>query len=187
MCIRDSFSFLLVQLALKNGLKPLNILGNNLASVNPSSLSHRFSKKDLPKELSPIADHLNQLMARLESGFIRERQFSSDLAHELRTPIAELKMMSEVALRWPEKNDENYVEETLDIARQLHETMETLLNLNRFENGQEELKLEDVCIKTTLIEGLDKYEDQIKRKNIKVDLEIPCLLYTSDAADERLV
>ena len=51
-------------------------------------------------------------------------------------------MMSEVALRWPEKNDENYVEETLDIARQLHETMETLLNLNRFENGREELKLE---------------------------------------------
>ena len=171
--IAGFFSFLLVQLALKNGLKPLNILGNNLASVNPSSLSHRFSKKDLPKELSPIADHLNQLMARLESGFIRERQFSSDLAHELRTPIAELKMMSEVALRWPEKNDENYVEETLDIARQLHETMETLLNLNRFENGQEELKLEDVCVKTTLIEGLDKYEDQIKRKNIKVNLEIP--------------
>ena len=165
-------SFLLVQIALKNGLKPLEVLGINLASVNPSSLSHRFSKKDLPEELTPIADHLNQLMSRLESGFNRERQFSSDLAHELRTPIAELKMMSEVALRWPDKKDENYAEETLDIALQLQETIETLLSLNRFENGQQELKAEEVNLNSIIKEGLKKYRDQIERKKIEINLEV---------------
>ena len=165
-------SFLLVQIALRNGLKPLEVLGINLASVNPSSLSHRFSKKDLPEELTPIADHLNQLMSRLESGFNRERQFSSDLAHELRTPIAELKMMSEVALRWPDKKDENYAEETLDIALQLQETIETLLSLNRFENGQQELKAEEVNLNSIIKEGLKKYRDQIERKKIEINLEV---------------
>ena len=165
-------SFLLVQIALRNGLKPLEVLGINLASVNPSSLSHRFSKKDLPEELTPIADHLNQLMSRLESGFNRERQFSSDLAHELRTPIAELKMMSEVALRWPDKKDENYTEETLDIALQLQETIETLLSLNRFENGQQELKAEEVNLNSIIKEGLKKYRDQIERKKIEINLEV---------------
>ena len=165
-------SFLLVQIALRNGLKPLEVLGINLASVNPSSLSHRFSKKDLPEELTPIADHLNQLMSRLESGFNRERQFSSDLAHELRTPIAELKMMSEVALRWPDKKDENYAEETLDIALQLQETIETLLSLNRFENGQQELRAEEVNLHSIIKEGLKKYRDQIERKKIEINLEV---------------
>ena len=165
-------SFLLVQIALRNGLKPLEVLGINLASVNPSSLSHRFSKKDLPEELTPIADHLNQLMSRLESGFNRERQFSSDLAHELRTPIAELKMMSEVALRWPDKKDENYAEETLDIALQLQETIETLLSLNRFENGQQELRAEEVNLHSIIKEGLKKYRDQIERKKIEINLKV---------------
>lgn len=170
--IAGFLSFFLVHFALKNGLKPLNVLGTNLASVNPSSLSHRFSKDELPRELSPIADHLNELMVRLESGFNRERQFSSDLAHELRTPIAELKMMSEVALRWPDKKDENYTEETLDIALQLQETIETLLSLNRFENGQQELRAEEVNLSSIIKEGLKKYRDQIERKKIKINLEV---------------
>ena len=147
-------------------------MGNNLSSVNSSSLSHRFSKDGIPIELSPITDHLNDLMVRLESGFNRERQFSSDLAHELRTPIAELKMMSEVALRWPEKKNENYASETLEIAQQLQDTIETLLSLNRFENGQEELKIEELCLKTIMKECLEKHENQISDKNIKVDIKI---------------
>ena len=170
--IAGFLSFLLVSLALRNGLKPLNSMGNNLSSVNSSSLSHRFSKKGLPIELAPITDHLNDLMARLESGFNRERQFSSDLAHELRTPIAELKMMSEVALRWPEKKNDNYALETLEISQQLQDTIETLLSLNRFENGQEKLKIEELCLKTVINECLEKHEKQISNKDIKVDIKV---------------
>ncbi len=78
-------SFSLVHFALKNGLKPLYVLGNKLASVDSSSLSHRFSKNDLPVELSPICGHLNKLMERLEDGFERERRFSGDLACQVST------------------------------------------------------------------------------------------------------
>ena len=128
-------SFALVHFALKNGLKPLYSLGNKLASVDSSSLNHRFSKNDLPVELSPICDHLNELIGRLEDSFERERRFSGNLAHELRTPIAELKMMAEVTLRWPENETESHANETLDIAQQLQEIIESLLALSRYENG----------------------------------------------------
>ena len=51
---------------------------------------------DLPLELQGIAAKLNELLGRLEVSFARERRFTSDAAHELRTPLAELKAMTEL-------------------------------------------------------------------------------------------
>ena len=47
-------------------------------------------------------EQLNQLLTRLENAFDRERQLTSDIAHELKTPIAELRNLCEVGSRWPE-------------------------------------------------------------------------------------
>jgi|TARA_B110000196_G_scaffold180024_1_gene154407 signal transduction histidine kinase len=166
------FSFSLVHFALKNGLKPLYALGNKLASVDSSSLSHRFSKIDLPVELSPICEHLNKLMERLEDGFERERRFSGDLAHELRTPIAELKMMAEVALRWPENNAESHANETLDIAQQLQEIIESLLALNRYDNGDEDPVYEKIPLHKFTKDCWDPFVQKAEEKNIKVAIKI---------------
>lgn len=166
------FSFSLVHFALKNGLKPLYALGNKLASVDSSSLSHRFSKIDLPVELSPICEHLNKLMERLEDGFERERRFSGDLAHELRTPIAELKMMAEVALRWPENNAESHANETLDIAQQLQEIIESLLALNRYDNGDEDPVYEKIPLHKFTKDCWDPFVQKAEEKKIKVTIKI---------------
>ncbi|MBT7981429.1 MAG: hypothetical protein HN584_02595 [Akkermansiaceae bacterium] len=165
-------SFFLVHFALKNGLKPLYVLGNKLASVDSSSLSHRFSKNDLPAELSPICGHLNKLMERLENGFERERRFSGDLAHELRTPIAELKMMAEVALRWPENNTESHANETLDIAQQLQEIIESLLALSRYENGDEDPACEKILLQKFTEDCWDPFVKKAEEKNIRVTINI---------------
>ena len=165
-------SFSLVHFALKNGLKPLYTLGNNLASVDSSSLSHRFSKNDLPVELSPICEHLNELMERLENGFEREKRFSGDLAHELRTPIAELKMMAEVALRWPENNAESHANETLDIAQQLQEIIESLLALSRYENGDEGLTYEKLSLHEFITNCWEPFAQKAEEKNIRVTINI---------------
>jgi len=165
-------SFSLVHFALKNGLKPLYVLGNKLASVDSSSLSHRFSKNDLPVELSPICGHLNKLMERLEDGFERERRFSGDLAHELRTPIAELKMMAEVALRWPENNTESHANETLDVAQQLQEIIESLLALSRYENGDEDPTCEKILLQKFTGDCWDPFVKKAEEKNIRVTINI---------------
>jgi signal transduction histidine kinase len=101
---RPSLTFARKACPLSNwaGLSPLNQLANQAASITADSLATRFPTEIWPGELTPISSRLNDLLERLEQSFERERRFSADLAHELRTPIAELRSLAELALKWPE-------------------------------------------------------------------------------------
>ena len=78
-------TWLVVARVLGRELAPLNKLAECAAQINAGSLATRFPTSALPGELAPITNRLNDLLARLEESFERERQFSADLAHELRT------------------------------------------------------------------------------------------------------
>jgi len=120
---------LLVSVALRHGLLPLRLLGEQTRSIDAPSLHTRFDQAAAPAELQPVYAALNELLQRLEQSFERERRFSADLAHEMRTPVAELKMLSEVALKWPEEADANTHTQALEIANQLESLIDTLLSL----------------------------------------------------------
>ncbi len=102
---------------LNRELAPLNLLANQAAHITASSLATRFPTETLPGELMPISSRLNDLLERLEQSFERERRFSADLAHELRTPIAELRILAEFALKWPENRVLQTDHEVLAICR----------------------------------------------------------------------
>ncbi|MBI4880024.1 MAG: sensor histidine kinase N-terminal domain-containing protein [Planctomycetes bacterium] len=75
----------------RRGLRPLAALGQEVASIEAGSLSRRVSRRGLPLELDGMAAKLNELLARLEQAFQRERRVTGNIAHELRGPIAELR------------------------------------------------------------------------------------------------
>jgi two-component system sensor histidine kinase QseC len=82
---------LLIWLIVSQGLRPLRKLANMLGSKQPEDLSPLVI--DSPRrELAKIIDSSNGLLQRLETSLQRERQFASDAAHELRTPISTLKV-----------------------------------------------------------------------------------------------
>ena len=139
-------TILLVSLALRHGLRPLRVLGEQTQAIDAPSLHARFDAAHAPAELKPIYTALNDLLQRLDLGFERERRFSADLAHEMRTPVAELKMISEVALKWPEQADASTHEQSLEIANQLESLIETLLSLARLESGESELQITTVNV-----------------------------------------
>lgn len=85
-------------LTTRTGLAPLRRFRRQAASIGAQSLGQRLSDTDLPSELSALAHELNGMLQRIDFGYRRLQEFSVDLAHELRTPIATLLGRSQVAL-----------------------------------------------------------------------------------------
>ena len=136
----------MVNISLRRGHAPLEELARQAAAIDAKSLKSRFPVDSMPEELRPIAGRLNDLLQRLESSFERERRFSADIAHELRTPLAELRTLAEVELAWPEGESSEKYRETLNIALQMEAMVTRLLELARSENGKIPLKFESVQI-----------------------------------------
>jgi two-component system sensor histidine kinase QseC len=137
-------TFWLIPRVLRQGLRPLERLGERAAAIDSNSLSMRFSVVELPEELRPIAVRLNDLLSRIEQSFERERRFSADLAHELRTPLAELRSLVECSLQWPETRDPKEGTEILAISAQMEGIVSHLLALARGEEGQLAVRIENL-------------------------------------------
>lgn len=87
---------LLIYLSVRGGLKPLDDLAADVAARSPENLKP-LSNHATPLEVQPLLDALNQLLVRLAEALDKERRFTADAAHELRTPLAVVKIQAEVA------------------------------------------------------------------------------------------
>ena len=128
---------LLVRRAIARGLRPIDEMNAQISAIATDALTTRLHVARPPVELAAIETAVNRLLDRVENAFEKERRFSSDLAHELRTPIAELRTACEVGGRWPEDVEETrqFFQDTGMIALQLEKIVATMLALARCENG----------------------------------------------------
>ena len=122
----------------KRALRPLERMAQGVERITASNLHHRLDVQNPNDELGHIAHVFNHLLDRLEQAFNQLQRFTADAAHELRTPIAALRTVGEVALEKGHDSEEyrealgNILEET---AR-LNETIDSLLLLARAETTQ---------------------------------------------------
>jgi len=89
---------LLIWFGIGAGLRPLTHLKHEVTQRAANQLEP-LVMTDVPEEVAPLVKSLNDLFARLEEAFESERRFTADAAHELRTPLAALKIQAQVALR----------------------------------------------------------------------------------------
>ena len=158
---------------LRRSLRPLNDLAEHANRIEAESLGQRFPVEVLPIELKPIAGRLNDLLLRLEASFERERRFGSDLAHELRTPLAELRSLSEVALKWPQDRPADTDEAVLEISLQMETLVGRLLTLTRAEQGRILIKPETVAL-APLFEAIVKpLGAGIAKRHLTLELAVP--------------
>jgi two-component system sensor histidine kinase QseC len=157
----------------RRGLRPLSTLAERAETIDASSLQLRFPTESIPSELLPIAERLNDLIARLEASFTRERRFSADVAHELRTPIAELRTLAEVALKWPDDMGQTTLKETLNIALQMESIANGLMALARCEGSLHTLRPERVSLAALFEEVYQPLEAKARAKQLEVDLNVP--------------
>ena len=82
----------------RRALRPLKQLAAQTRAISPQHLDQRLLMADAAEELRPWIDQFNALMARLERSYAQLEGFNADVAHELRTPLANLIGQTEVAL-----------------------------------------------------------------------------------------
>jgi two-component system sensor histidine kinase QseC len=136
-----------VQVALARGLAPFSRFAARVADADPDAGHTRFDARQLPSELAPIAGKLDALIARLRAAVARERRFNSAVAHELRTPVAELRATTEVALAEEEADALRAALVDVDgSVRQLESIVRALLSLRSGEHLDEPPRLEPIAL-----------------------------------------
>ncbi len=159
-------------------LAPLNALAHQATAIDAGNLTDRFPAKGLPDELTPITMRLNELLGRLETAFLREKRFTSDVAHELRTPIAELRTLAEVGLRSGEIQDghedrEAYLSDVLAIATQMDHLVAALLTLARCASGQYEVSHERVDLAAVVAEAWRPLAAEAGEHGLRTEFLVP--------------
>jgi two-component system, OmpR family, heavy metal sensor histidine kinase CusS len=143
-----TLSVLIAAVIVRNGLRPLNSIAAEIATITEENLTTRITAEHVPAEVVPIRNRLNELMSRLEASFNRERQFNADVAHELRTPLAGIRATIEVTLA-RNRDAAEYREalsSCLDISKNMQSMVGNLLALARLDAGQTSFHVEQVGI-----------------------------------------
>ena len=109
--------------AARYGMRPLRRIAHAAARISVERLGERIDPAAAPRELQDLVAAFNGMLERLETSFRRLEEFSSDLAHELRTPINNIMLQTEVALARPRSPD--------DYARLLESIQEECQRLSR--------------------------------------------------------
>lgn len=166
---------LLVRWNIGTALKPLDRLGKNVETMNASSLGTRLVVHSVPAELQPITGRLNELFARLEAAFARERRFTDSVAHELRTPLAELRALAEVNLSAPATEAERLdsFRDILAASSRMESLALRLLELTRTEEGTHALRRERVSLGEAVPAAWNPHAAGAEKRGMTTRFDIP--------------
>lgn len=128
---------LLGWIAARRGLAPVRELARLTHGISASRLGERLPPESVPTELVDLAIAFNDMLARLEGSFRRLSEFSSDLAHELRTPISNLMTQTQVAISKARSADQyrEVLYSNLEEYERLARMIADMLFLAKADNG----------------------------------------------------
>lgn len=138
----------------RKGLQPLKEMAATVAQITATDLQQRVRSGSWPKELNQLTVALDAMLGRLEESFARLTEFSANLAHELRTPINNLRGEAEIALSRSRSADEyrRVVESSIEEYERLSRMISDILFLARPEHGIEKHPLNARTEIETLVE-----------------------------------
>jgi len=159
----------------RQSIKPVRQITDAARRVRATTLHERIATAGLPAELSALAATFNEMLDRLEESFARLSQFSADIAHELRTPVNNLRGEAEVALAKAREPEEYRLalESSLEESVRLGGMIESLLFLARAENPQTQVRRERVDLVAELEHAREFYEPAALEKGVTLTFDAP--------------
>ncbi len=156
-------------------MKPVADVETDLSEIDEQSLAGRLSLKRVPHELRSMVETINRLLHRLESAFQREKEFTADAAHELRTPISAIKCTAEIASSQTceERSHGDSFYRISKAAEDMQETVENLLTLSRFDRGMDSLQKTNVCINSIIAETIDIIRPLAEKSGVSIIQQNP--------------
>ncbi len=158
--------------AARRGLVPVREMANVAKGISVSHLGERLSPETVPPELADLAIAFNEMLARLEDSFRRLSDFSSDLAHELRTPISNLMTQTQVAVSRERPADEyrEVLYSNLEEYERLARMIADMLFLAKADNGLIIPSSETVDLPTEVRELFGYYEAFAEEQGVSLAL-----------------
>jgi len=158
----------------RRSLRPLGAVSQRIATIKEDDLETRLETAAVPNELLPVIERINGLLARLEAAFARERGFSNDVAHELRTPLAGLRTILDVAAARPRSEQEcaAALRESAAIVEQLQAMVERLLQLARLDGGRSPVVSERYDLADVALEVWESFAAHAVARGLSVELRL---------------
>lgn len=154
------------------GFRHLTRFSQEVRAITEDSISSRLDERGIPSELVPLAKSFNHTLRRLELAFSRERRFTADASHELRTPVSLLLSTCDVTLQ-ADRSEHDYREALIscgEAAERMRRTVEQLMSLAHLDQGRAALRREQVNL-GELVEGVIRLIRPLAQRH-RVDLQI---------------
>jgi two-component system, OmpR family, heavy metal sensor histidine kinase CusS len=163
-------AFLMSYLLIRQSLKPLRDIARSAADFTTDNLSARIEVRKVPRELETLIASLNGMFSGFEHGFNRLSRFTADLAHDMRTPLANLRGSTEVALARPRSSEEyqTLLASNLEECDRLSRMIENVLFLARAEHPHFSRQLLQFDADEELLKIADYFEGIAEDAGIRI-------------------
>ncbi len=153
----------------KRALHPIDSITKTARAIGQGNINQRLKLPKVKDEVGRLAETFDEMLDKIEATFKKERQFTTDASHELRTPITIISAHAEDALRTDNKKD---YKEALEIiykeSQKMSIMISQLLLLSRSDEGKYHLEIEDIDLKLIMDEIIGEMKESAKVNNIKI-------------------
>jgi heavy metal sensor kinase len=170
LALAAAISALLSTWIAHRGVRPIREITSAAQAITASALNERISTQIWPRELATLAAEFDRMLERLEASFERLSRFSSNIAHELRTPISNLMGGTEVALgrSLTAQQYREVLASSLEEYQRLSHLIDSLLFLARAETANMPIHQSDFAVDESVSAVMEFYEPLAKESQIEL-------------------
>ena len=155
----------------KKSFSPIEQIVKTVNKISKGDdLSQRINLQNGEREIYDLAETFDQMFNRLQEAFDREAQFTSDVAHELRTPLSAIRMQSEYSLKYLNLNEESkdILKNILEKSKKMSSLISELLMLARMDKKNQKLNIKNENLNEIIQLVIEVESNYAKEKNIKI-------------------